>query len=344
MNNKWIVSGNEYHMTEVSQEVDKLGSGVYVLEFNEFTKKFFLTKKYEKFNFKYKLYGVEQEFIDRVKRTYENTSGNLGIALNGIKGTGKTVTAEIICNVLNLPVIVINAEFQNLQIYFNNLQEDCILFFDEYEKFYGGYNHSMLSIMDGALNNSSYRKVFLLTTNDMHLNTNMLQRPSRIRYVKTFGDLSLENIELIVDDVLKYTNYRVDVIEYISTLEIITIDIVKAVCEEVNIHNQSPKLFKDVFNVRSSSNVNNVVEIIFGDGGTKENLLYQSVKVIPTKFTSKEIGTDFYVNDKYIGDIKNILSENTIVIEVEKDEKTVDVTYRIDKIDTLHKMFEKYVF
>ena len=61
----------------------------------------------------------------------------------------------------------------------------------------------MLSIMDGATN-SEHRRVFLLTTNSLYINDNLLQRPGRIRYLKTFKDLTPEIIEEIVDDFLIY--------------------------------------------------------------------------------------------------------------------------------------------
>lgn len=50
---------------------------------------FYLSKIAESFTFDYKLYGLNQKFIDYVLRTYENTTGNLGVLLDGIKGTGK---------------------------------------------------------------------------------------------------------------------------------------------------------------------------------------------------------------------------------------------------------------
>lgn len=48
----------------------------------------FLTNYSEKYVFPYKLYGVNTAFISRIQRTYENTTGNLGVLMNGVKGTG----------------------------------------------------------------------------------------------------------------------------------------------------------------------------------------------------------------------------------------------------------------
>lgn len=57
---------------------------------------------------------------------------------------------------------------------------DCIFFFDEYEKEFKN-SSDVLSFMDGTYN-SIYRKVFLLTTNELNVDPNLLGRPSRIRY------------------------------------------------------------------------------------------------------------------------------------------------------------------
>lgn len=50
----------------------------------------------------FKIYGMESKLIEHVMRTFENTTSNLGMLFNGIKGTGKTITAKIIANRTNL--------------------------------------------------------------------------------------------------------------------------------------------------------------------------------------------------------------------------------------------------
>ena len=53
--------------------------------------------------------------------------------------------------------------------------------------------------MDGVYN-SKHRKIFLLTTNQLYINDNLIGRPSRIRYKKTFGNLSAETIKSYLGD------------------------------------------------------------------------------------------------------------------------------------------------
>jgi hypothetical protein len=107
--------------------------------------------------------------------------------------------------------------------------------------------------MDGVYN-SEFRKVFLLTTNELNVNPNLLSRPSRIRYVREFGNLSKSVVEEYLDDNLKDNTGRDDLLNYIDTLTISTIDILKAIVEEVNIHGVEAFLeAKKFFNVEIAS-------------------------------------------------------------------------------------------
>ena len=87
------------------------------------------------FHFDFKVYGLEHDFIDHVMKTFENTTSNLGILLNGTKGTGKTVTAKILANKMNLPVIIVPDNY----IYFNSTSTNTsVEFMQEGENFYYG--------------------------------------------------------------------------------------------------------------------------------------------------------------------------------------------------------------
>jgi hypothetical protein len=152
---------------------------------------------------------------------------------------------------------------QGLPQFIANIQQEVIIFIDEFEKVYQEYSSEVLTIMDGVYK-TGYKRLFLLTTNNLYINQNMLQRPGRIRYVKTYGDLELPVVKEIIDDLLLYPEFRADCLEAISTLEIITIDLVKAIINEVNIHVESPTKFMDVFNVTSglSDDIRKSVEVV----------------------------------------------------------------------------------
>ena len=216
--------------------IDRLPLGVYNVGLS--LEGWYLEKYADEFTFDYKIYGLETEFCEHVIKTFENTTGNLGIMLTGTKGTGKTVTAKLLANAFKLPVIIVKdmgGNNQGMIEYFSSFNFDSILFFDEFEKNFSNEDSTILQIMDGVYN-IGYRKIFLLTTNQMTVNENLVGRPSRIRYVKKFGNLDLKTVREYLDDNLKVKEAYQDLVNYIDTLSISTIDILKSIVNEVNIH------------------------------------------------------------------------------------------------------------
>lgn len=251
MNKVWMSSDNTYRQVDSDYKVEEnLPVGIYSMCLTKMG--FHLEKYAEKFVFPYKVYGLQNEFIDHVIKTYNATSGNLGIMLTGTKGTGKTVTAKELANRLNLPVIIVKDMGDTNQFmieYLSSIECNCVLFLDEFEKNFKESDSTILQIMDGVYN-SLYRKVFLLTTNTMNINDNMIGRPSRIRYVKEFNNLDLKSVNEYLDDALRIPEARKELLDYIDSLTISTIDILKTIVNEVNIHGiEGLKKAKDFFNV-----------------------------------------------------------------------------------------------
>lgn len=251
----WIKSDNNYR--KISSDfkiVDKVPKGIYNVDLVPFVG-WVLTVYSEKFEFDYKIYDLQNDFINHVFKTYNETIGNLGILLNGTKGTGKTVTAKELANKLNLPVIIVKNfgdKNQDLIEFLSTLNFDCVLFFDEFEKNFNESDSTILQIMDGVYN-SVNRRVFLLTTNTMDINDNLIGRPSRIRYVKTFGNLDLKVVKEYLNDNLIDKSCIDETIEFIDSLTISTIDILKTIVNEINIHGiESFRKSKSFFNVKNN--------------------------------------------------------------------------------------------
>lgn len=252
----WLQDGNVFSQgsaTTVSHP-EGLPKGIYEVKVS--MTGFYLSKIAESFTFDYKLYGLNQKFIDYVLRTYENTTGNLGVLLDGIKGTGKTVVAKELCNRLQLPVILVQSmgvdtNSKLIKYLSTSIDFDCIFFFDEYEKEFKN-SSDVLSFMDGTYN-SIYRKVFLLTTNELNVDPNLLGRPSRIRYKKSFSNLSEEVTREILNDILEDKTAIEKVIELTHSMNIITIDLIKAIATEINIHGvEALPNIKETFNIEFS--------------------------------------------------------------------------------------------
>jgi len=340
MKNQWQQSTNNFFIREVSQNVETLKPLVYKLEIDERTGELYLSQILNKFDFSYKVYGIETDFINRVEKTYNNTKSNLGILLNGIKGTGKTVTAKQICNKLDLPVIIIHTRYDGISNFINNIQQNVIIFVDEYEKIYDGKDHSVLTIMDGALDNG-FRRVFLLTTNELYINPNMIQRPGRIRYLKKYTNLSVEAINEIIDDKLIHLEHKSSIIDFILQLETITVDVVKAIVDEVNIHNENPKVFKGIFNIQMLDPRFNVYKTT---PGQKVPELTDNVTINPIKFNQMHVdkGYDFCINGRDLGTIVGVIDENTVQVKEWKSGNKIDEgkyivsTYKVEEIKQYH--------
>ena len=235
--NIWIQDGNTFMKGSATTKAHPEGLPKGIYEVKESMTGYYLNRLGDSFVFNYKLYGINNEFIEHFIKTYNNTTGNLGVLFNGTKGTGKTVTAEELCNRLELPVIIVKSckeEDDMLKFLATQINFDCIFFLDEYEKEFKE-SSSVLSFMDGV-HNSQYRKIFLLTTNKLEINDNLLGRPSRIRYVRSFGNLPEETTLELLNDILTDKGTIESVLDLIRQMQIITIDLVKALAQEVNIH------------------------------------------------------------------------------------------------------------
>lgn len=317
----WFNDENVYFLRPDQKKDEKLPPAVYRLESSPMG--LYLKRLEDNFSFPYKIYGLEEAFINRILKSFKVAKGNLGILLNGFKGTGKTVTSKIICNKVNLPVIIIGNNYgTDTANFINEIQQDITVFIDEYEKVYneekdGG---TLLTVMDGVLNNG-FKKLFILTTNYLYVNENLLSRPSRVRYVKEFKDLPVKTINEIIDDKLECVEFRDELVQYISTLRNITVDIVKSIIEEVNIHQEAPDNFKAVFNVSVRNNKYNVFEISEDENGReKEVLIGEHTDINCHDFTNEENiskGSWFSIGGTRYGKFVKALGEDRAVFEVE---------------------------
>lgn len=294
--NIWIQDGNAFMKGSATTKAHPEGLPKGIYEVKESMTGYYLNRLGDSFVFNYKLYGINNEFIDHFIKTYNNTIGNLGVLFNGIKGTGKTVTAEELCNRLKLPVIIVKSckgEDDMLKFLATQINFDCIFFFDEYEKEFKE-SSSVLSFMDGV-HNSQYRKIFLLTTNELEINDNLLGRPSRIRYVRSFGNLPEETTLELLNDILIDKGVIEPVLDLIRQMQIVTVDLVKALAQEVNIHGVNKiDLIRKNFNLEFSD-FTYLVESIELESGSLDGVqnineqLFE--KIIRSREITRKIGT-----------------------------------------------------
>ena len=168
----------------------------------------------------------------------------------------KSVTAKVLANKFNLPVVVVKSFGENntgLIEFLASFNFDCVFFFDEFEKNFSDKDSSILQIMDGVYT-SKYRRIFLLTTNETNINDNLISRPSRLRYIHEFGNLEPEITREYLNDTLNDKSRIEDVVDFVDTLQISTIDILKSIVEEINIFGFDKFMEnKSFFNVKTAA-------------------------------------------------------------------------------------------
>ena len=201
-----------------------------------------LRKMADAFTFNFKIYdlGVE-DTMQKVETTWKSDvfvrgNKNLGIIFNGLKGTGKTIASKILSNRMNMPIVVVNAAYEGLLSFIQSLCFECVVLIDEAEKTFHERGDVLLKMIDGVYNES--RKLYILTTNRLSIDENLLGRPGRIRYIKQFGNLTAKAVADYIKDNLQDLSKTDMILDIVDVLEISTIDILKSIVDEVNIHGE----------------------------------------------------------------------------------------------------------
>ena len=247
---KWINEGGVlFPIPGSATLLSTPGNGVFRIYVDARTGRIGLEKIAESFIVNFKVYGTEGKAInDHIIHTwnsdvFQKSGKNLGVIFNGLKGTGKTIAAKQLCNRLGLPTIVVSKPVDGLLEFIQALNFEAAVLIDEAEKTFDEESEILLKMIDGVYNHR--RKLYILTTNELTLDDNLIGRPGRIRYVKQFGNLELDVINEVIADTLEDKSLSDGLIKLVNSLEISTIDILKSLIEECNITGRipDPKLF-----------------------------------------------------------------------------------------------------
>lgn len=167
-------------------------------------KKVFTTKK-------------DELFIKRVLHSYNHdTKNTTGILLTGDKGSGKTVTAKVIAEKANMPIIVVHSEtlLTELNDFFKSFDDPVCILFDEVDKNFE--TRDLLTFLDGI--QKTAKKLVVMTANDSNRVDEFLKnRCSRVRYYRNYSimedakeyaemiakDRGLENVEEVVNFIVE---------------------------------------------------------------------------------------------------------------------------------------------
>lgn len=216
----------------------------------------------EGFKLPEKIYDVNSDMRKSALQSFRTNKRNLGVLLTGNKGQGKSLDAKQLSVESELPIIIINKAIPkkiDFVGFFNEIKQDYCLFVDEFEKLFSekgrhtndneDYHEqeSFLSFMDGVLTNE-HKILFLLTTNDS-VSEFFINRPSRIKFLKEYDELPEELFNMIVDDRLINKEYKADLEENISLINM-NIDLLISIVDDINMFKRPFSEFKSFYNYK----------------------------------------------------------------------------------------------
>lgn len=230
-----IQNNNEFRFVNTTNTYEKLPALNYALK-KDIRGEYYL-EQLKNFKLPSKIYG-NHSIVDRWLTSWKvNSFKNLGILLNGLKGTGKTITAQKLCIDSGLPVITITEYFCGsdfVSFVTNPALGEYILFIEEFEKIYKSKDNDttdLLTIMDGIYDT---KILFLLTSNEINKNEYLINRLSRIKYKKDYNSLENEVIEEVINDKLKNKEHADSIYKFFEKLGIATFDLLINIINEMN--------------------------------------------------------------------------------------------------------------
>lgn len=238
-----------------------------------------------------KIYDVDKTLREYIVTSQKSQESNLGVLLTGNKGQGKSLTAKLLCKEIDLPIIIINKPIPNtidFVRFLNGIKQDFCLFVDEFEKIFhikstnnpSDYHTQdvFLSFMDGVLTNK-HKVLFLLTTNDS-VHDFFINRPSRIKFLQEYNELSQELFDMIVDDKLVNKAYKKDLEDSVSLINM-NIDLLISIVNDINRYDKPFSEFKKFYNYKEQS-YNYDLEITKEDGKKFGKIVHLKDKIRTT--------------------------------------------------------------
>lgn len=242
----YIHNGDSWRVTsEAALDVHEfLPLGTYAVKFNEQFDYYYL-EKVESFEITGKIYGNTLQHADRILNTFYSRPKSTGVMLSGEKGSGKTLLAQKLsleAQEKGIPTILITEAWfgDTFNTFMQMIDQPTVVIFDEFEKVYDKKEQEqLLTLLDGVYPS---KKLFILTCNDkLRVDTHMKNRPGRIFYRIDYTGLDQEFIREYCEDKLDNKEHIDALVRSSAAFGEFNFDILKALVEEMNRYQESPK-------------------------------------------------------------------------------------------------------
>ena len=302
-----------------------------------------------------KIYGVHMEKVNKVLNAFPNFNKNLGVILSGAKGIGKSLFSKILAVEAvkkGLPVIIVDTYIPGLANFIEEIEQEVMVMFDEFDKTFGGVNKSdgmadpqteLLTLFDGL---AQGKKLYVITCNNLNtLSDYLVNRPGRFHYHFRFLYPTADEIRDYMEDKLDKQYY--DEIENVIAFSVrmnLNYDCLRSIAFELNNGLKFQEAINDLNIIRISQYKNIKIIVEFENQATlsgkiKEWQLYDNTITDMSIYLPDNIRPLSYVGE-YIGEFPMNFSNNYIdkdkrmlMFHVTNPEPEYDIAYTHESQD-----------
>lgn len=265
----------------------------YYLKYDKYEDKSFLLRDGE-LTLPKKIYGGTG-LEERILKSFNSSNKSVGVLLEGLKGSGKTLFSKVLAKKSGLPIIIVDEEYpvQRAVEFFAKIEQPICLLFDELEKnTYFWRTDKLLKLLDGV--QPGPKKLTIMTCNNIdNLDDNLKDRCSRIRYYIHYDGLSLSSIQEIVNDVIENESNKNGLADKIfNSVKTKSYDNIISICKEINVF--PDMLFEDIMSIM---NIDGNYNSIQSNPDNSDNNFDVNELIKDMEYTVKNIETNKFNND-----------------------------------------------